>query len=124
MPKLKILIMASALLSLAHFIEEAIFNFYQTDASTKLIAGYTGISAFSLWIAAQIFLVIIYCWLWFGKERSRIIPFILLFIIFVVELHHPFEAIRLGEYVPGLITSFLFPVLGYFWITKGRAIFK
>jgi hypothetical protein len=122
MSKIQKLIVLTALLFLAHFIEEAIFDFYKVDVSTNIIAEYTGISAMVLWLAAQVLVILVCLALWFNQDKFRKLALFILFVVFAAELHHPFEAIRLGAYVPGLITSFFFPIAAYNWLKSRRGL--
>ena len=117
--KLKLYFLATALLLVAHMLEE-------------WFSGFHDVFPFMLWLGQQFqtksgavfFIFMLMSWLsllaslvFLSEKRKWILWMLSVFsIIYVFELHHPVHALLLGRYYPGAITGLLFPILGvFFW---------
>lgn len=115
--KTKILFSALSILFVVHGIEEYLTGFYNIDWTFKwafwFIDGMTVSQA--SFLVFQIFfwliLLTINIFLFFPKSKFPLYFFTL---VAIFELHHMIEAVITWSYYPGLFTSFLFPLAGYF----------
>ena len=113
MTKTHILIFA-AVLFLAHAVEECLWGFDRTDTIIQWVSNAVSIPTVAVWLVVQvvvfIFLLVIY--LFQDNPKTKVL-WLVLFIITLVELSHPFSALTHQAYTPGLITSLLFIPLGW-----------
>lgn len=118
--KLRTIFFVSIPVFIAHGIEEYLTGFTEVDAIfTFLFQPVLKMSVeqgtFVVFQVMAAILLIVSGLLLLGEKwhkRLLILPGIL----YIFELHHLVEAIIRWEYYPGLITSLVFPILGFlFW---------
>lgn len=114
--KTKFLFLGLSLLFVVHGIEEYITGFYNVDKLFQQVFWFTSdmtvpqASFLIFQILFYLILLVINIFLFFPKSNF-VIYFFLVIIIF--ELHHPLKSLMSWSYYPGLLTSLIFPVLGY-----------
>ena len=118
--RLKKIFLASALLFIAHGIEEYLTGFYQVDPQFAFIFK----PLFSMSVPQASFLLFqitlgitfILTAILLINEKWRIRLLILPGFFLFYEVHHIIRALGDGGYYPGLVTAILLPVLGIvFW---------
>ncbi|OGD69916.1 hypothetical protein A3D09_03410 [Candidatus Collierbacteria bacterium RIFCSPHIGHO2_02_FULL_49_10] len=98
-----------------HMLEEYLFDFIETDASIGWLANMFDVSRTSAYWSVQILLYAFLLWMIFARPVSKA-WYVILGIIFAVELTHLWEALVGGAYVPGFWTAIPLVVLGVlFW---------
>ena len=110
--------------SIAHNLEEYLTRHYEADITSKWISKYLKVSIpqgthhlfqIIFWLLLAIFFLnFVDRWpLWF---------FPLFGTIYIFEMHHFLRVFRSWRYSPGLVTAFLFPIIGFFfWIELIRS---
>lgn len=125
--KLKLYFLVTALLIVAHMLEE-----WHT--------GFHDVFPFMLWLGQQFqsksgaafFIFMLMSWLlllvslvFLSEKRKWILWMLSIFsFVYIFELHHPVRALLSGQYYPGTITGLLFPFLGIFFWRELRKNFK
>ena len=118
--KLKNIFYISIPFFIAHGMEEIFNGFYNVDSIAKLIFGFlNGMSVsqatfivfqFMLWLVLIVFAFLI------SSEKWRLRMMFLPGIIYIVELHHIWTAVKIWGYYPGLVTALPLVILGFlFW---------
>lgn len=117
--KLKTIFIISIPVFIAHGLEEIFNNFYNIDWSTKIVFGFLNEMSVSqatfivfqimMWLALIVFAFLI------ASEKWRLRLLFLPGIIYIVELHHIWAAIRTWDYYPGLVTALPLAILGFFF---------
>ena len=117
--KLRYIIFISIFIFILHSVEEYLTGFYNVDSFFNFVFGDSNIFP-SLKINFIVFQVIWWLFLLiilslsFKNKLSSL--FLFLFgLVYIFELHHIIKALVFNIYYPGLITSILFPVLGFFY---------
>lgn len=115
-------------LLMLHGWEEYISKLYVVDPQNKFVFGYL----YSLSTPEAVFLmfqimlglgllplIIAFC-----GEKWRLRVLIILGFIYIFQLQHLAKAILVGGYYPGLMTAFLFPIIGFFYWKELLRIMK
>jgi len=115
--KLKRLFLISILIFIAHITEELLAGLWNVDSLTISAAKYFQSIPQAIFVVFNltflIFLIIIALLIKGGKWIWLVMSIVGL--IFVFELEHIIKALISGGYYPGLYTSFLFPIIGFFY---------
>ena len=126
--KLKYIFGFSALLFIAHGIEEMLTGFYEVDAWDRALfeplAFLSTHGAMFATFQVMLWLMLIVSFVLLLNERMRLYALSLIGIVYLFELHHPIKALLVGGYYPGLITSLLFPIIAYFFWREWRQNYK
>lgn len=126
--RLKIIFGLSIPLFILHGIEEIRTGFYEANAVNEFI--FRPLERMSehevMFITFQImfWLLLVVAFLMTISERWRLRMMFVLGVVYIVELHHVWKAIVVGGYYPGLYTSLLFPVVGFFFWKELVKIYK
>lgn len=117
--KLKTIFVISIPVFIAHGLEEIFSNFYNIDWSTKIVFGFLNemsvpqatfiVFQIMMWLALMVFAFLIV------SEQWRLRLLFLPGIIFIVELHHIWNALGAGSYYPGVITAIPLTIIGFFF---------
>lgn len=117
--KLKTIFIISIPFFITHGLEEIFNNFYNVDWSTKLVFGFLNempvpqatfiVFQIMVWLALIVFAFLI------TSEKWRLRLMFLPGIIYIVELHHIWSAIKIWSYSPGLVTALPLLILGFFF---------
>jgi hypothetical protein len=115
--KLKFLFGLSLLLIAFHGVEEVTTGFLYKDSfisffselfTTKGEIFYWTFHIMWWFMLLAVFLVLL-------GRKWVLIPMSLFGIVFFFEIHHLFKAILTGEYYPGMVSAFFYPILGIFY---------
>ena len=114
--KLQSIFLVLGALFIIHGLEEYATGFYHIDWSYRLtFGGLSDVSSvfllyqFSLWILLLLTFILL-------KRGKRIIWLLMIWGIgSVLELQHVYASLMSQSYYPGLITSLLFPIVGFFF---------
>jgi len=118
-PGFKNLFLLSTFLFVLHGIEEIFTGFYAIDSHVAFVFGWLEpfLSLQSTFIFFQlllwVFLFSVYFFLLDGKWGTAVA--VIIGLVFIYELHHLYKAAIVGGYYPGLWTTLLFPILGFFY---------
>ena len=82
-------------------------SFYQSFSNPKIVF------VFIVLVLLNISLIVSYILI--QKNKGVFILSFLLGLLFIYQLVHIYKAIIIGGYYPGLYTSLIFPILGYFY---------
>lgn len=118
--KLKNIFALSIPVFVAHGLEEYFNNFYNVDWSTKFVFGFMEtmsvpqatflVFQIMLWLALIVIAFLI------SNEKWRLRLMLLPGIIFIIELHHIWTAVKMWGYYSGLITAIPLTIIGFlFW---------
>lgn len=117
--KLKNIILISVLIFILHGIEEYLTGFYNIDSIFNYVFSYFNlfIDYKLIFIVFQIiwWLVLLVFFLFVSKNKISSLFLILFGLVFIFEVHHIIKALVFSRYYSGLITSFLFPITGFFY---------
>lgn len=118
--KLKNIFLVSIPVFIAHSLEEYFTNFYNIDLISKFVFGYfekmSIYQATFLLFQIMIWLLLIISYLLINNEKWQLRLMIIPGLIYIFELHHIIKSLIIWNYYPGLITSLLFPIIGFlFW---------
>ncbi len=115
--KLQSTFLALASLFVIHGLEEYFTEFYKIDWSYRLIFdSLSDIPEVFLAYQASLWLLLLLTYVLLKKGKRISWLLIVLGVLSILELQHVYAAIVSQTYYPGLITSLLFPIVGfYFW---------
>lgn len=115
--ELQHIFLISIAVSIAHNLEEYIARHFEVDVTSKLISKYLKISIpqGSHHLFQVIFWVLLAGFFLIFVEKLPLWFMPIFGTIYIFELHHFFKAFTSRKYNPGLITAFLFPVVGFFF---------
>ncbi|MBI4118344.1 MAG: HXXEE domain-containing protein [Parcubacteria group bacterium] len=118
--KLKTIFYISIPLFIAHGLEEYVTGFYNIDPIFKFFFSYFDAmsipQATFLLFQIMLWLTLILLALVITNAKWQLWLLGFVGLIYIFELHHFFEALRFGEYYPGMVTATAFPVIGFlFW---------
>ena len=117
--RLKDIILISIFIFIIHGVEEYLTGFYNVDTIFNFVFGY-----FSLFINLKIIFVVFQLIWWLSlltfflfihKNKISLLFLVLFGLVFIFELHHIAKSVIFSEYYPGLISSVLFPIIGFFY---------
>lgn len=117
--RLKNIFLISIPLFIIHGVEEYITGFYLISPIFKVLfigQRFENIyqsAFFTFHIMLWLCLIISYLLLIGGKWVIRLM--VLLGLIYIFEIHHIIDALIVRDYYPGLITSFVFPIIAFFY---------
>ena len=98
-----------------HILEEHYFNFIQTDASIGWLSDLFNISRSNAYWTVQVLLAVFLLLLILARPMRKI-WYVVLGIIFIVELSHMWKALVSRSYDPGFWTAIPLVILGaLFW---------
>lgn len=104
----------SVFVFLLHTLEEYFFGFIETDASIKMLSNIFDVSRASAYWIVQVLMAIYLLLLVFYRPAKKM-WYLLLGIIFIVEVSHFWETLT-GGYAPGFWTAIPLVILGmFFW---------
>jgi hypothetical protein len=111
-----------------HGLEEYYTNFYDMDIFFKIALGplLTMPTAQATFLLLQImfWLILIISLLILANNKWHAKLMIIPGLIYIFETHHIIKAIIVSGYYPGLITTFAFPVIAYFFWKELLPILK
>ena len=117
--RLHLLLGVSIPLFIIHGLEEWYTRIYETDSHVKFffdpLANMSVAQAtfivfqISLWII----LAISFFLTWNDRWQKRMM--VILGFVFIYEIQHPISALMVQGYYPGLYSSLLFPIIGYYY---------
>ena len=110
--KLKNIFAFSIPVFIAHGIEEYFTRLYDFDPFYQLFSNPKAVFIFFVLVLGNTLLIISYILI--RKNKWVFGLSIALGLLFIFELIHIYDAIRVGGYYPGLITSFAFPIMSVF----------
>ena len=118
--KLKTIFAISIPFFIAHGLEEYFTGFYNMDNISKFVfrpfETMTIMQATFLLFQIMFWLLLIIYFLLITNEKWRLRLMIIPGLIYILELNHLWEALSLGGYYPGAITSIPLIILGFiFW---------
>ena len=115
--RLQFLFLLSLFLIAAHAVEETLTGFRHTDSFVIAIAGWLSMTPDTFyWVFHIIWWTLLPSVYIFLRKQPILLPLLTLFsIVFLFELHHVIKAIIAGQYYPGAITAFFYPILGIFF---------
>jgi len=110
--KLKLVFGISIPVFIAHGLEEYFTKLYDFDPFYQFFSNPKAVFIFFVLVLGNILLIASYILI--RKNKWVFGLSIALGLLFIFELIHIYDAIRVGGYYPGLITSFAFPILAIF----------
>ena len=117
--KLKTIFALSIPLFILHGIEEYQTGFYSNDELYQFVfRPFLEMSWHQVMFATfqvMLWLLLLVSFAMVASERWRLRMMVVWGFVYIFELHHIWKAIVLGSYYPGLITAFMFPLVGYFF---------
>ncbi len=117
--KLKTIFGLSIPLFVLHGIEEYRTGFYKVDELVQFISRpfleMSGHQTMFITLQVMFWLLLIVSFLLVASERWRFRIMVVFGLVYVLELQHIWKAVTSWNYYPGLITAFLFPIVGYFF---------
>ena len=115
--KLKNFLVLSIVVVYLHFFEEVISGFYLNDWIMKYISSHFQTINQAQYYASHVVWILMIgpaaLLALGGKWTLRVLTLYGFFFIF--ELHHLIDAIRTLNYYPGVITSIIFEIIGFFY---------
>ena len=120
MNKIQKIVLSTMLVLFLHAIEEYFTNFYNLDFSTIEASKLLHISPAAFWLIGQgiVLTFLIFSIVVILPRRIPIWFAVIMGVAFIIELSHPYSAIVSRAYFPGLITSLVFPILGYYFFRE------
>ena len=117
--RLRKLFLVSIPLFIAHGLEEIFTGFSNIDQQvgfvfSKLVE-LPDIQALFVLMQIMLWLTFVIVYLSFRGPKWQLRLMFLLGLVLIYELHHLYNAIRVGGYYPGLITALFLYVLGFFF---------
>ncbi len=117
--KLKIIFAISLPVFIAHGLEEIYMGFFDIDSQVAFMFGklisLPEMKAIFVLFQIMLWFMLIVSALLIWSEKWRLRLMIIPGLVYVYEFYHLWKAVSAGGYYPGLITAFLFPVIGYFY---------
>lgn len=110
--KLKTIFFISTLVFIAHGLEEYFTGLYNFDSFYQSFSNPKAVFIFVVLVLANTLLIISYMII--RRNKWVLGLSIALGLLFIFELIHIYDAIRVGGYYPGLITSLAFPIISIF----------
>ena len=110
--RLKIIFVVSIPVFIAHGVEEYFTRLYNFDSFYQSFSNPKAVFIFFVLVLGNTLLIISYILI--RKNKWVFDLSIALGLLFIFELIHIYDAVRVGGYYPGLITSFAFPILALF----------
>jgi len=126
--KIKVIFGISVFSFILHGIEEISTNFYDFDPISLTVFG--PLSSLSsnasnfIVFQAMLWLLLIFSFFLLLGEKWRFYTITVIGVIYILEIHHIFKAILTNEYYPGLYTSLVFPILGFFFWKEWLRVYK
>ena len=110
--KLKLVFGISIPVFIVHGIEEYFTRLYDFDPFYQSFSNPKAVFIFFVLVLGNTLLIISYILI--RKNKWVFGLSIALGLLFIFELIHIYDAVRVGGYYPGLITSFAFPIISIF----------
>lgn len=109
----------SVMLFIAHGFEEILTGLYLIDSHVvfmfEKLASLPTMEALFMLFQIMLWLLLIVSYLLIRSKKWQLWLMAIPGIVFIYELHHFYKAFEVGGYYPGLVTAFLFPIVGYFY---------
>ena len=114
------------ILFISHTIEEAFSLFWLTDNAIRVLSKNMSLSPVVIyWLVQLVLYVFLFIVLQFSTKKFKSITYSLLGIILLFEFHHPWKALSLGTYTPGLYSGLFLGLFGiYFWAIFIKLLIK
>ncbi len=117
--RLKAIFVLSIPVFIAHGLEEIYMGFFDIDSQVAFVfgklAGLPEMKGIFILFQIMLWFTLIVSAFLIGNEKWRLRLMIIPGLIYIYEFYHFYRAIEIGGYYPGLVTAFLFPVVGYFY---------
>ena len=118
--RLKNIFVISIPIFIAHGLEEYFTEFFNVDKISRFVFSpletMPVLQANFLLFQIMLWLVFVVFALLISSEKWRLRLMIIPGLIYIFELHHLWKALMSWGYYPGLITAFIFPIIGFlFW---------
>lgn len=115
--KLKFLFLLTLFLVAAHGIEEVLTGFLYKDPFISYFSGLFNTKGEVFYWAFHImwWLMLVVGYLFILGGRWALIPLTLFGIVYIFEVHHLMKAFEIGDYYPGMISAFFYPIIGFFY---------
>jgi len=117
--KLKRLFLISIPIFITHGLEEYFTDFYNIDSFSKFVFGYfksmSVYQATFLLFQIMIWLLLIISFLLISGNKWQLRLMVIPGLLYVFEFQHIIKALESSSYYSGLITSLLFPIIGFFY---------
>lgn len=117
--KLQQIFLLSIPVFIAHGIEEYITEFYNIDNFSRFVFSYTEtmspLQASFITFQIMIWLLLILGAIFITRPKWLLYIMIIPGLMYIFEIHHLVKALMLLNYYPGLVTSILFPFIGFFY---------
>ena len=117
--RLKNIFALSILVFIAHGLEEIIMGFPVIDSQVDFMFGKLAalptMQALFIFFQIMLWFVLIISYLLLKGEKWRLWMMFIPGIAFIYEFYHFYKAFDVGGYYPGLVTAFVFPIIGYFY---------
>ena len=115
--KLKKLFYLSVALIYLHALEEVLTGFPSSDSFMTLGGKVFGTTpGIFYWILHTVWLLGIPLTFILARKSILLLGLMMLFgVVFIFEFHHLIKALLRADYYPGMITAFLYPMVGIFY---------
>lgn len=126
--RLKSIFGLSIPLFILHGIEEYQTGFYKIDPLDQLIfkpfLEMDGHQVMFITFQVMFLLLLVVSLLLVLNERWRLRMMFILGIVYVIEVHHIWNAVAAWSYYPGLYTAIFFPVLAFFFWRELMRVYR
>ncbi len=115
--KFKYILSFTFIVMLLHTIEEYVTKVYDADPFIVFTSHYFNVSPVAIYALIQILVLtlILMFLMQLSCQRFDISLAALLGFVFILELLHPYNSIRMWGYYPGLYTGIVLVILGFFY---------
>ncbi len=113
------LIGIALLLFILHTLEEAIFGFWNTDASTLWASGFTGLPPIMIyWLVQLVLYFLLLLILFVPRIRGWSWALALLGVVLLFEFQHLIVAVQSQHYEAGLYSGSILGLFGVFYLVQ------